>query len=129
MGYPGETLEELKTTIAFILWQEEYYSTFGHDEAVNKSLFVATAYPGTEMFKDPIVKDKLNKLLGVSFDENGDPIPDEALERYVLELNDATKIIYDEDGTPLNYGAMPSEQFLQVREYVESGEIERILDL
>ena len=27
MGYPGETLSELKTSVAFIKWQEEFVSS------------------------------------------------------------------------------------------------------
>jgi len=90
MGYPGETLRALKATVRFILWmQEEGYNPPG---TCNRSMFVATAYPGTEMFNDPIVVGKIREAFG------GD------LKRYVLELDDATKLITGD--VPLNYSAM-----------------------
>ena len=68
MGYPSETLEDLKASIAFIKWQEFILaSRYEKDSekyklacaSVNKNLFVATAYPGTEMFKEKTVQEKL----------------------------------------------------------------------
>jgi radical SAM superfamily enzyme YgiQ (UPF0313 family) len=138
MGYPGETLENLKTTIAFILWQEEYYSSShafasldrqNGKETVNTNLFVATAYPGTEMFKQPVVQEKIHSVFGVSFDsKTKDAIPDNNFYNYVKELDDATKLL-EADGAFLNYGHLTDEDFLQAREYVETGELGKILDM
>lgn len=136
MGYPGETLNDLKTSVAFILWQRELYSgglTPGapkHEVAlrsVNANMFTATAYPGTAMSKEPIVMDLLAKNFGISFDKNSDPLCDSALENYILELDDATKILHNRKGEPLYYGAMPLDKFLEARGYVDEGKIEKIL--
>ena len=37
--------------------------------------------------------------------------------------------MYGKDGAPLNFGEMPNDVFLQAREYADSGQIERILDM
>ncbi len=139
MGYPGETLDDLKTSVAFIKWQEDLY-TEGKEinsreyeiakSSVNKNMFMATAYPGTEMFKDSYVREKLNKHFGINFDKNtGDPIPDDNLHKYVLELSDATKMLYDKDGVVLNYSNIPDDIFIRAKEYIEKGEIYKILDI
>ena len=138
MGYPGENLEHLKTTIAFIKWQEEFY-THGLNsgtpeyqtnyESVNKKLFVATAYPGTELFKNRVVREKLTKTFEIHFDQRtGDPIPDQKFKKYVEELDDASKVLVGEAGT-LYYGEMDMDQFLEARNYVESGDIFKILEM
>lgn len=139
MGYPGERLEDLQTSIAFIQWQEELYtknmdstteSYAAAKNSVNKNLFIATAYPGTEMFKHPHVQQKLQERFNLQFDsQNGAVIPDKALMQYVQKLNDASDVIYDNSGVPLNYGEMDLETFMQVRNYIESGDIYKILDL
>ena len=138
MGYPGERLEDLKTTVAFIKWQEELYTqglTLGTLEyeinrnSVNRSLFVAQAYPGTEMFKLPIVREKLNKIFGLSFNSlTKEVIPDENLYLYVKELEDATKVLKNEAGQ-LYYGSMNIDEFLQAKEFVEKKELYKILDM
>jgi len=46
-----------------------------------------------------------------------------------LELDDATKVMHGSNGAPLNFGEMPDDVFLQAREYVNTGQIERILDM
>ena len=70
MGYPGEGLDELKASVSFIKWQEELVSSgkvAGSEDfqnaidSVNKNIFIATAYPGTEMFKNRKVKEVLTK--------------------------------------------------------------------
>ena len=136
MGYPGETLEHLKTSVAFILWQEEYMTkglTFGTPEyemanmSVNRKLFTATAYPGTEMWK--VVTPGLKKHFKIEFDSYGDPICDDNFHRYVLELDDATKVLNNEDGDPVNFGDMRTDTFLRAREYADNGKIEKILEL
>ncbi len=138
MAYPGETLENLKTTVAFILWQVEKAVTSlipGTPEyemakaSVNRRLFVATAYPGTEMFHAPKVQQLLRSNFGLSFDALGEPVADERLRDYIIELDDATKVMHDRSGRPLNFGDMPENQFLEARGYVESGQIEKILDM
>ncbi|QQG45417.1 MAG: radical SAM protein [Candidatus Sungiibacteriota bacterium] len=138
MAYPGETLEDLKTSVAFILWQEELMTeglipgTPEYEMAkatVNRKMFTATSYPGTAMFSDPAARALLSQNFGVSFDASGEPICDEAFHHYVVELDDATKVLHNKDGEPLNFGAMPMDQFLEAREYVDRGEIERILEM
>lgn len=138
MAYPGETLEDLKTSVAFILWQRELYTeglTPGTPDyatalaSVNQRMFVATAYPGTAMFKDPAAKGLLSKTFGIAFGDDGEPVCDEALRRYVLELDDATKVMHNAAGEPLNFGAMTMDQFLEARAYVDSGQIEKILEM
>lgn len=138
MAYPGETLEDLKTSVAFILWQRELYTeglvpgTPDYATAlasVNQRMFVATAYPGTAMFKDPAAKGLLSKTFGIAFGDDGEPVCDEALRRYVLELDDATKVMHNADGEPLNFGAMRMDQFLEARACVDGGQIEKILEM
>lgn len=138
MGYPGETLEDLKTSISFILWQHElvtqglcsgtpeYITASG---SINRRMFIATAYPGTEMFGDPLVRGSLTQNFGITFDANDEPICDEALRRYVLELDDATKLLHDKDGRPLNYSGMSMDTYLQARAYIDSGQLKKVLDL
>ena len=136
MAYPGEELKHLKTSVAFILWQQQFW-TGGHipgspdyerlKDGVNRKMFTATAYPGTEMWK--VVRKDLKKHFDIEYDSYGDPICDENFHRYVLELDDATKILNGKDGEPVNFGGMPMHQFLQVREYIDNDEIEKILEM
>ncbi len=51
------------------------------------------------------------------------------MEWYVQELDDATKVLHSKGGAPLNFSAMPEEVFLQAREYVDAGQIEKVLDM
>lgn len=138
MGYPGETLEDLKTSVGFILWQEQLYTqglTPGSEEykialnSVNKKMFTATAYPGTAMYKDPYVKDQLTEHFDIQFGDDGEPVCNEGLKKYIEELDDATKVLTDKNGEPLNFSAMSMEQFLEARHYIDSGRIEKILDM
>lgn len=139
MGYPGETLSQLKTSVAFIEWQKNLYTSGvlpGSREyeiatnSVNKNMFVATAYPGTEMFTHPTVRAKLNQHFGIKFDTKTlQPICDQAMEKYVLELDDATKTLLDQNGDPLNFSAMPDKIFLKARELVNTDRIFEILNL
>ena len=92
-------------------------------------MFMATAYPGTEIFKHPEVKKKLQENFGIVYDEENDPVCDDHLHYYVLELEDATKVMHDQKGRPLNFGKMSMDQFLLVREHVQSGQINKILDM
>jgi len=138
MGYPGETLDDLKTSAAFIVWQRELYTqglmpgTPDHATAlasVNARMFTATAYPGTEMFKDQAAKGILSRTFGLTFGDDGEPLCDEALRQYVLELDDATKVMHNAEGEPLYFGAMTMDQFLEARAHADSGEIEKILEM
>lgn len=130
MGYPGETLDQLKTSVAFIKWQEELYKAHGDaPSSVNRKFFVATAYPGTEMFKHPIVRKRLGDNFGVCYDPDGNPICDENLKKYVLGLDDATKIMLDKNGDPLNFSAMPDEVFLRAKKFSDDNQIEKIMEI
>lgn len=126
MGYPGETLKDLKTTVAFIKWQEELY---GDEKSVNKNLFVATAYPGTEMFSHKIVKEKLYRNCGIIFDNYGQPKNDRFMRDYVLKLGDATEVIKSKNGTPLNFSDMTDSQFLEAKFHVEQNNLYKILEM
>ena len=100
MGYPGETRESLRRTARFII-----------DHGLSqKSMFVATAYPGTHFFSE--VRDKILAVYG-------------DLERYVLDLDDATKVL-EHDGRLLNFSAMSDAEFQECRSYIENGELDRI---
>jgi radical SAM superfamily enzyme YgiQ (UPF0313 family) len=138
MGYPGETLEHLKTSVAFILWQQqiierkevpnnnEYTDV---NSAINRQMFTATAYPGTAMFNEKTVRQKMTNNFQISFDEKGDPICDDNFHQYVLELDDATKVLSDNQGNPINYSEIPIDKFLLAREYIDSDQIEKILEI
>jgi len=136
MAFPGEELQHLKTSVAFIKWQQEFLS--GHYEkgtpeyfnaiqSVNAKMFTATAYPGTKMWT--MVKPKLTEHFGITYDKMGEPVCDDAFHSYVLELDDATKVLNGKNGNPVNFGAMSMEDFLQVRRHVDNNEIEKILDM
>lgn len=132
MGSPTETLTDLKETVAFIKWQEEFYSQYNiPSTAVNKKMFTLTWYPGTEMIRHPKVHYELSRVFGIKFDPlTYQPICDENFHNYCLELDDATKILHDpKTGEPLNFGEMPTDQFLQVREYIDTDQIFKILDM
>ena len=138
MGFPGETLHDLKTSVAFILWQKELY-TQGLQESsdeyttalnsVNQKIFTATAYPGTVMFKEPSVINSLSKNFGINFDSESNPIADQAFKNYVLELDDATKVLHNKKGEPLNFSSMPTDLFAEARELIDQDKLEKILDL
>ena len=136
MGYPEEKLEHLKTSVAFILWQAEQTTKSLEKNtdiynnaimAINKSMFTATAYPGTAMWND--VRSSLNSNFDINFNSNGDPICDNNYHQYVLELDDATKVLNNKNGDPVNYGDMPMNVFLKARDYIDNNKIEKILDL
>ena len=127
MAFPGEELQHLKTSVAFIKWQQEFLS--GHYEkgtpeyfnaiqSVNAKMFTATAYPGTKMWT--MVKPKLTEHFGITYDKMGEPVCDDAFHNYVLELDDATKVLNGKNGNPVNFGAMSMEDFLQARRHVDN---------
>ena len=76
-----------------------------------------------------MVKPRLTEHFGITYDKMGEPVCDDAFHNYVLELDDATKVLDDKNGNPVNFGAMPMEDFLQAREHVDNNEIEKILDM
>ncbi len=126
MGYPQEGLAELKHSVAFVQWQR---GLVGNDDAVNKRFFTATAYPGTEMFKNRKVMERLARGFGLTFNASNEPVCDAALEKYVLELDDATKVVEDRYTDPVYYGDMPLSQFVKVRELLDAGDLEGVLAL
>lgn len=137
MGYPGEALKHLQTSVAFIQWQKDFWTDgvnpksdeYSKLEAgVNQNMFTATAYPGTDMWNT--VRKDLTKHFDLSFDTNGiDPVCDDALHNYVLELDDATKILNNKNGDPVNFGDLSMDDFLQAREHIDNNQIEKILDM
>tara|TARA_R110000824_G_scaffold34987_1_gene110366 strand:- start:291 stop:1121 length:831 start_codon:yes stop_codon:yes gene_type:complete len=136
MAFPGEKLEHLKTSVAFIKWQQEFWSAGfapaspeyeNAIKSVNAKMFTATAYPGTEMWR--MVKPQLTEHFGITYGATGDPVCDESFHNYVLELDDATKVLNDKSGNPVNFGSMPTDTFLEAREYVDSDQIEKIFDM
>jgi len=90
-------------------------------------MFTATAYPGTEMWN--IVRPELQHHFDISYDLTGQPICDDAFHSYVLELDDATKVLNDKNGNPVNFGEMPLDKFLEARECIDSGNLEKVLEL
>lgn len=141
MGYPGEGLKDLKTSVAFVQWQLreatqgkapgtlEYKTAY---DSINQKMFVATAYPGTAMCRDQKVQALLKEHFGLSFqDVNGktEPIVDKHLREYVLELDDATKVMHGTSGSPIYYGDMDMDKFLEARGYVDAGTPEKILNM
>jgi len=136
MAYPGEELQHLKTSVAFILWQQRFWTkhlTTGTEQykiakdSVNRKMFTATAYPGTTMWK--VVKKELQEHFDISYNSMAEPICDEKFHKYVLELDDATKVLNNKDGDPVNFGGMPMDTFLQAREHIDSDQIEKILEM
>ncbi len=132
MAYPTETLEDLKMSVAFMKWQEDFYFSRGKSaDSVNKRMFIATWYPGTKMLNHPKVRRTLSDVFGISFNPaTGEPICDENFHQYVLELDDATKLLHNpKTGEPLNFSDMPMDVFLKAREYVDNRQIFKILEM
>lgn len=132
MAYPTETLEDLKISVAFMKWQEDFYASRGKPaSSVNKRMFTATWYPGTTMIRHQKVQNILQSVFGITFNKaTGEPIYDECFHRYVLELDDATKILHDPvTKQPLNFSDLPTDIFLQAREYIDSEQTDKILEM
>ena len=138
MGYPGESLSDLQTSVAFIAWQQDIIGTSliennnGYSDpkvAINRNMFTATAYPGTAMFKDENVKSRLQENFKISFNKFGSPICDENFHQYVLELDDATKVLKNSKGDFLNYSEMSDNEFIEARNFIDSDEVEKILEM
>ena len=137
-AYPGETLDDLKTSVAFIAWQQDIIdqgkviNNNGYTDskiAINRNMFTATAYPGTAMFKDEYVRKQLTENFGIKYDHFGDPVCDENFHHYVLELDDATKILKNKNGEYLNFSAMSDKEFLHARNLINDDEVEKILEI
>ena len=91
---------------------------------------LANVFEIRQLARRGIREESFHYFFILAFDEQeAEPVADQALRDYILELDDATKVMHNQDGRPLNFGAMPDEQFLEVREHVESGQIEKILDM
>ena len=129
MGYPKETLLDLQTSIAFIKWQEECSIKYGEADSVNREMFTATAYPGTPMFSRLGVMKKLSDNFKIKFDFKQKPICDENFRQYILGLEDATKILVDTKGNPLNYSDMDDKTFLKARNHINEGNLEKVLGM
>ncbi len=136
MAYPTETLQDLKRSVAFMKWQEDFYSSHGKKpDSVNRRMFTATWYPGTAMLNHDKVQLLLRSVFGITFARNPitrevEPVCDERFHEYVRSLDDATKILHDpRTGTPLNFGELPMDQFLQAREHIDAGETWKILEM
>ena len=71
----------------------------------------------------------MKKHFDIEYDSFGDPICDDNFHNYVLELDDATKILNDKNGDPVNFGSMPLDKFLQAREHIDNDQIEKILEM
>ncbi len=136
MGSPTETLEQLKDSVAFIRWQELLYDLHNIQlEAVNKRMFTMTWYPGTELIASERVRQELSRVFNLTFQPSNnprspyEPVCDEKFYQYLIELNDATKVLEGPGEEPLNFSDMPNDVFLQVREHIDSNQLFRILDM
>lgn len=136
MGLPTENLERLKNSVAFIKWQEELYAKHNiPSAAVNKKMFTLTWYPGTGMIKYDHVREKLSNVFGLTFEQSDsklapfEPVCDDSFYNYLIELDDATKVLTNSGGKTLNFGDMSKDTFLQAREYIDSNNIFKILDM
>jgi len=138
MGYPGEKLDDLKTSVGFILWQVEKATESlasgtreyqGASEAVNQNMFMATAYPGTAMFRTKPVRERLSRQFGLKFSTKGRVIADSALRLYVESLGDAANVISDKNGNPINFSDISDDKLLIARSLISQGKIGKILNL
>ena len=140
IGSPTETLKDVQESVRFIQWQMEYYAQFGaKPESVNSRMFTMTWYPGVSLINNPKVRQKLTSAFNLKFQErqlkvayrsHWEPVMDDNFERYVEDLDDATKVLHDpRTGEALHFSDMPTDQFLQAREYIDSGQTLKILDM
>jgi len=138
VGSPTETLIDVKESVLFILWQMEYYDQFGtKPEAVNSRMFTMTWYPGVTLINQSRVRAELSRVFGLSFRRvsdnpstvQWDPVMDEAFHHYLLQLDDATKVLEGYGGEPLNFSEMSTDQFMHVRDLIDNGRTLEILSL
>jgi radical SAM superfamily enzyme YgiQ (UPF0313 family) len=136
-GSPTETLDDVKESVRFMLWQIEFYAQFGvPSEAVNTRMFTMTWYPGVTLINNAKVRMELSRVFGLHFQPAApntsgvgwDAVVDKEFYEYLCNLDDATKTL-EKDGEPLNFSDMPNDIFIKVREYVDSGQTLRILDM
>ena len=137
VGSPTETLDDVKKSVRFMQWQMEFYAQFGVlQEAVNTRMFTMTWYPGVTLINNDKVRNELSRVFGLHFQPavpnisgvEWDPVIDRAFYKYLINLDDATKVLENE-GEPLNFSDIPNDTFMRVREYVDSGETLRIFDM
>ena len=138
LACPTETLEDLKETVRFMLWQQEYYAQQNlPPDSVNTRMFTLTWYPGTTIINYPRVRQELSRVFDLTFQPatpntsgvRWEPIYDEKFLTYMLELDDATKVLHGEGNGPLNFGDMSTDQFLQARDYIDSRQTLKILEM
>lgn len=138
IGSPTETLDDVKESVLFMLWQMEFYREFGASpESVNTRMFTMTWYPGVTLINHPKVRSELTRIFGLQFQEvpvkvpgkeHWEPLMDGNFYRYLRELDDATKVL-EVDGEPLNFSDMPTDTFLRVRELIDNNRTLDILNL
>lgn len=133
---PGETLKQLKQSVAFMKWQGKLYDLHNIPaSAVNERMFTNTYYPGTEISKYEKVRTELTKAFNLNWRATGnprspyEPIWDENARTWLLEMDDATKLLRGRNGKPVNFSEMPDSVAIQAREYADSGQTDRILEM
>lgn len=136
-GSPTETLDDVKESVRFMLWQIEFYAQFGvPPTAVNTRMFTMTWYPGVALTNNNRVRDELSRVFGLRFQPAApnvsgirwDPVIDGAFHEYLISLDDATKTL-EKNGAALNFSNMDTDTFLRVRELVDSNRTLDILNL
>lgn len=136
-GSPTETIDDVKESVRFMLWQIEFYAQFGvPPTAVNTRMFTMTWYPGVALTNNDRVRSELSRVFGLHFrpaapNVSGirwDPVIDRAFYEYLTSLDDATKTL-EKNGESLNFSDMPNGTFAQVRNHIDSGNTLRILDI
>ena len=138
VGSPTETLKDVQTTVRFIQWQIQECTKIGITEsAINQKMFTMTWYPGTQLVNDEQVRKSLSRAFNLSFvpaEPNTagvlwDPLLDENFHRYLIELDDATKVLIDpHTGEPVNFSEMPNKLFLKIRECIDTDNLFKILE-
>ena len=136
---PTETLEDVKTTVKFIQWQIQECQKLGIPaKAINQKMFTMTWYPGTQLINNDSVRKALAKAFNLSFKPAApnaagvlwNPILDANFRRYLLELDDATKVLVDpQSGEPVNFSEIPTDIFLRIRERIDTNNFFQILEM
>lgn len=138
LASPTETLDDLKKTVKYMLWQIERYTSQDLPvDSVNTRMFTLTWYPGTTIINYERVRNELTRVFGITFQPAApntsgvqwEPVYNDKFLKYMLELDDATKVLHGDNDEPLNFGDMPTDQFLRAREYIDSGQTLKILDM
>ncbi len=131
VGSPTETLEDVKETVLFMLWQTELYERNGKPaSSVNQRMFALTWYPGVALINYPKARNILADIFRLKFVEiprnssgvTHEPVLDEPLHEYLKQLDDATKVLkHPLTGKPLHFSDMPDQTFLKVQELIDAG--------